>query len=445
MEPQRLQALQRKYLRGLCTCAAQLPGDCHLRSFGVMLVDDDDEIVRADAEAVEALRGPLEEWDGAQARPLHDGSAAGPLCRYWTLIERLGVGAAPDMHHYLVVRRSDDGAVVWVQTCIHPMAAADGRTLHVWHVQDVSASARCLGLSRAPAAGGESALALEDDGMPHLPLLTRAPDARPPSDPAPRAQLAGLLADAVASEGFAVLRLTGFGAVDSVFPRRLLGWDEPDLLDRSFIGLLCPDDRAFFCGALRRCHHDGLPQRLALKLAPARAEPGHFLGCDVTVLLPEAVQLPVLVVRATAPEWQRPRPHSHAVCRVQLGAAHVPPPAPAHKPALQGGTADVPPGFGEAATLAPHVAGYSDLLAPLALGPAAKVIDIPMRDIFAAAPPQLQPCSTPETAHALFAPIAGVLASVGGGGGGSTAAAALARSHLLCAAAAGPAADDHER
>ncbi|KAJ2582879.1 hypothetical protein GGH95_001296 [Coemansia sp. RSA 1836] len=158
-------------------------------------------------------------------------------------------------------------------------------------------------------------LSLEDDGFPHTPLLTQAPiDCHPRRA---RDELAELLEKAAVSECFAVLHLTGFGAVDSVFPRRMLGWGEADLLDRSFIGLLSPEDRIFFCRALRRCHHDRIPQRLILKVASALlaehdahlAEAHMYADCDVTVLMPEAVQQPVLVVRANDPPLLCQRRH----------------------------------------------------------------------------------------------------------------------------------------
>ncbi|KAJ2765543.1 hypothetical protein IWQ56_004055, partial [Coemansia nantahalensis] len=327
---------------------ARLAGSCHLRSFGVLVVDSDNEIVSADTEAVEALRGPQEEWDGREVSVLRDGSCRGTLHKYWAFIESLEVGGSDTgpgsgARHYLVIRRNDDDAVVWMQVCIHAMAADTGRPLFLWHVRDVSGAARCLEMSRLDA-DQDYELSLESDGLPHSRLLTQAPDARPSSDLRSRTQLADLLVGAVASEGFAVLHLTGFGAVDAVFPRRLLGWDEEDVLDRSFVGLLCPEDRAFFCGALRRCHHDGIPQRLVLKIASAAASdsrsggeqhPQGYVACDVTVLLPESVQRPVLVVRANDDQWQRrvarppapptlsARPLRHAVTRMQLDSVHV--------------------------------------------------------------------------------------------------------------------------
>ncbi|KAJ2825472.1 hypothetical protein GGI24_003149 [Coemansia furcata] len=173
-------------------------------------------------------------------------------------------------------------------------------------------------------------LSLEDDGYPHTPLLTQAPTNCHPTELRARDELAELLGMAVASERFAVLHLTGFGAVDSVFPRRMLGWSETALLDRSFIGLLSPEDRIFFCRALRRCHHDGIPQRLILKVASALAgntdEHAHlpeahiYTDCDVTVLMPEAVQQPVLVVRANDPAVLKPL----SLCMLRAGAYVAP-------------------------------------------------------------------------------------------------------------------------
>ncbi|KAJ2357534.1 hypothetical protein GGF43_001400 [Coemansia sp. RSA 2618] len=321
-------------LRSECTCGEQLAGECHLRAYGVLMLDDSNGVVHADAEAVEALRGPAEEWDGDQARALHDGSFSGTVYTYWELLERLSVGSSSDTHHYLVVRRTEDGAICWIQTCIHSTRTSAGRLLHIWHVRDITGAARCLEMSRM-AGDGDYTLSLEDDGLPHSSLLTQVPDVCPSSDPSVRKQLADILSAVVSAEAFAVLHLTSFGAMDTVFPRRILGWSEADLLDRSFIGLLCPEDRAFFCRALRRCHRDGIPQRLVLKLASGFApsdEAPVYLGCDVTVLMPEAVQQPVLVVRATD---QPPLPgHSgplstwrssvqHVVRRVQLDCVSV--------------------------------------------------------------------------------------------------------------------------
>ncbi|KAJ2384313.1 hypothetical protein H4S02_004874, partial [Coemansia sp. RSA 2611] len=312
-------------LRSACTCAEERAGDCHLRSHGVMRVSASDVIVGADSEAVEALRGPAEEWDGDQARTLHDSSFGGGIGRYWEILERLDVGSTGDQHHYLVVRRADDGAVCWIQVCIHRIAADE--PLYMWHVRDITGSARCLEMSRL-AADGDYALSLENDGLPHATLLTQVPDACPSSNPDTRTELAGILAAVVAAETFAVLHLTGFGAVDTVFPRRVLGWSEGDIVDRSFLGLLCAEDRAFFCQALRRSLRDCIPQRLTLKLLSGRACAGAaaaaYLSCDVTVLMPEAVQQPVLIVRANdqasagALSVAGSCTVRHGVCRVQL-------------------------------------------------------------------------------------------------------------------------------
>ncbi|KAJ1727510.1 hypothetical protein LPJ61_004531 [Coemansia biformis] len=487
-----------------------------------MLIDEHDEIVSADAEAVEALRGPLEEWDDSgEVHVLRDGSCSGRLHKYWAFIERLEVGSSSNSssasaHHYLVIRRSEDDAVVWMQVCIHAVEPRDGRSLYMWNVHDISGSARCLEMSRMPA-DQEYELSLESDGMPHSPLLTQSPDARPSSDPQPRTQLAGLLAGAVASEEFAVLHLTGFGAVDAVFPRRLLGWDEADILDRSFVGLLCPEDRAFFCSALRRCYHDGIPQRLALKIAPAmlpsnadatlhkgngdELPPRDYVACDVTVLLPESVQQPVLVVRASDSQWRRrgaclsdSQTRStdslrHAVSRMQMDSVHVqaagsPPVSLGQvREATQGAAAgctqphpDPTPtsvNLGEAATLVPGCVARSTLplvakaatgdvsatqsggdrqpKAPLSL--AGATMAIPMCDIFTVAARQplssamaasKQPalplaCNSSETVLGRFSSIGSTLASVLERAGNH-----IAHTQSLCAAIGG-AADDHKR
>ncbi|KAJ2158706.1 hypothetical protein GGF46_003575 [Coemansia sp. RSA 552] len=288
------------------TCGERLAGDCHLRAYGVMMVDVHGGIVHADDEAIDVLRGPVDGWD--------DNKCAGAVHQHWTFMERVSVGgrAPGDRHHYLVVRRAEDSAVAWVQVCIHSVLHS-GQILFIWHVRDVTASARCLEMSRAPAPG-DYMLSLEDDGMPHTALLTRKPGV---PEPATRDQLVELLEEAVASEHFAVLYLTGFGAVDSLFPRRLLGWSEPDLLDRSFVSLLCDEDRGFFCRALRRCHRDGIPQRLALKLEGSL---GSYLSCDVTVLMPEPLQQPVLVIRSNGQQALAPQTQQHAVYRALLSS-----------------------------------------------------------------------------------------------------------------------------
>ncbi|KAJ2747500.1 hypothetical protein GGI20_000489 [Coemansia sp. BCRC 34301] len=293
--------------------------DCHLRSSGVIIVDQKDEIVFADLEATEVLRGPAEEWNGDDAPlSLRDGSYSGSLHDYWRFTECFTVSDNTSnkdnlsCHHYLVVERAEDSAVVWVQACVHFSPAEDGRELYVWSVRDISGPARCLEMSRLTTAD-DYTLSLEDDGFPHTPLLTQAPTDCDPERA--RDELGELLEKAATTECFSVLYLTGFGAVDSVFPRRMLGWGEADLLDRSFIGLLSPEDRIFFCRALRRCYHDRIPQRLILRMASALlAEEGHlpemhiYADCDVTVLMPEAVQQPVLVVRANDPRQGRHPP-----------------------------------------------------------------------------------------------------------------------------------------
>ncbi|KAJ2535939.1 hypothetical protein IWW43_001262 [Coemansia sp. RSA 1935] len=316
-------------LRSECTCAEQLAGECHLRAYGVMMLSDD-AIVHADTEAVEALRGPAEEWDGDEARELRDGAVSGTVSKYWEFLERLSAGHGSDTHHYVVVRRIEDGAVCWIQVCIHSMHASAGELLHIWHVRDITSAARCLEMSQTPDEG-DLMLSLEDDGLPHSTLLTQVPDVCSSSDPNVRSQLASILSAVVAAESFAVLHLTSFGAVDTIFPRRMLGWSESDLLDRSFISMLCPEDRVFFCRALRRCHHDGIPQRLVLKLASGFVpNSAVYVECDVTVLMPEAVQQPVLIVRATDPPSKPGRSgalsvqrSAHFVCRVQMDCASV--------------------------------------------------------------------------------------------------------------------------
>ncbi|KAJ1868307.1 hypothetical protein LPJ78_000245 [Coemansia sp. RSA 989] len=275
-----------------CTCVAKQAAECYLRSHGVVMLDSNDVIVHVDAEAVEVLRGPTEEWDGMRTQVLHDGTASGSVHQYWEYLEHIAIGST-DKYHYLVVKRKSDNAVCWVQTCIHELTAKDGQLMRLWHVRDVTGAARCLEMSQS-MADGEYTLSLEDDGLPHSSLLTQVPGTCSHGMDV-RNQLAAILDKVVATEQFAVLQLTGFGAIDTVFPRRILGWNESDLLDRSFIGLLCAEDRGFFCQALRRCQRDGIPQRLALKLGNAADT---YIDCDVTVLMPETVQQPVLVVCA---------------------------------------------------------------------------------------------------------------------------------------------------
>ncbi|PIA15785.1 hypothetical protein COEREDRAFT_81726 [Coemansia reversa NRRL 1564] len=296
-----------QHLRTSCICSERLAARCHLRSYGVLMVSEHDEIMHADPEAVEALRGPAEEWEGSCVHTLHDSTFNGSLHKYWSFIERLSVKGrnGGDTHNYLVVRRAEDDAVSWIQVCIHAVRTAEEgeQPLYMWNLRDVSGATRCLEMSRLDAETSYL-LSLEDDGLPHSRLLTRAPGVCHPSNRSLRNQLAQLFETAVASEGFGVLYLTSFGAVDTVFPRRVLGWDESELLDRSFVGMLCPEDRTFFCSALRRSYHDGIPQRLVLKLAVAsendtQSDNDSYLSCDVTILMPETVQQPVLIVRAS--------------------------------------------------------------------------------------------------------------------------------------------------
>ncbi|KAJ2731045.1 hypothetical protein IW152_004830 [Coemansia sp. BCRC 34962] len=320
-------------VRSKCTCGQARAADCHLRASGVIIVDQLGRIEFADHEAIDVLRGPAEEWneDGGTPLSLRDDSYSGQLSDYWRFIECFTVSDkmadgkdSEASHHYLVVERTEDKVVNWIQLCVHYSPAEDGRELYVWSVRDISGSARCLEMSRL-ATSDDYTLSLEDDGFPHTPLLTQAPTDCHPTQSRARDELAELLEAAAASECFAVLHLTGFGAVDSVFPRRLLGWGEADLLDRSFIGLLNPDDRIFFCRALRRCHHDGIPQRLILKVASALAgdtkdahlpEAHIYADCDVTVLMPEAMQQPVLVVRANDPAM----PKQLSLCMLRAAA-----------------------------------------------------------------------------------------------------------------------------
>ncbi|KAJ2721531.1 hypothetical protein GGI07_003884, partial [Coemansia sp. Benny D115] len=333
---QKLQNRIQSRLRSRCTCIEEGQASlCHLRSYGTIITDEFNTIEYADAEAIDALRGPVEGWDDDD-NPiiLHDSSCSGAITDYWSFIELQSVGGKrgepgshEDLHHYVVVRRAEDAATCWIQICVHFSPAVDGRPLYVWSVRDVTASARCMEMCRITTKE-EYTLSLEEDGFPHSPLLTQAPldgDESGHTDLSSRQmrdQLAEILEYVVGSEHFAVLHLTGFGAVDAVFPRRLLGWHAADLLDRSFIGLLSPEDRVFFCKVLRRCHHDGLPQRLILKVAcaagflcpadtAAEKQSGEraYVDCDVTVLMPDSVQQPVLVVRATDP----PPPSGHQI------------------------------------------------------------------------------------------------------------------------------------
>ncbi|KAJ1837802.1 hypothetical protein LPJ73_007280, partial [Coemansia sp. RSA 2703] len=315
---------------------------CHLRSFGMAIVDEHNNIRYADSEAITAFRGPNEGWHDDEPVTLRDNSCNGPVSNYWTAVELQSVGSSDgtDSHHYLVVQRTDDQAVCWIQVCIHASPADDGRPLYAWYVRDISCSARCLEMG-SQTTKDEYTLSLEDDGFPLSSLLTQEPleesqahesGCGHPLERTVRDQLAALLSSAVQSECFAVLYMTGFGAVDTVFPRRLLGWAESDLLDRSFIGLLSPEDRTFFCRVLRRCNHDGIPQRLILKIACADGFAGNcgkqgssFIDCDVTVLIPDSVQQPVLIVRATdqqpLSEGIRAARPLHTVQRVQLLAS----------------------------------------------------------------------------------------------------------------------------
>ncbi|KAJ1647481.1 hypothetical protein LPJ64_001144 [Coemansia asiatica] len=295
------------------------------------IVDINNNIKHADSEAVSALRGPAEGWHDNQLVSLRDSSCTGTIGDHWSVIERLCVGNSDqaDNHHYLVVQRFEDTAVCWIQLCIHYLPTSDGQSFYAWYMRDISCSARCLE-SFGITTKEEYTLSLEDDGFPFSALLTQQQQQQAfpedhdeseqgqkpidtqssPAEQQSRDQLAKLLESAVMAETFAVLYLTGFGAIDSVFPRRLLGWAESDLVDRSFIGLLSPEDRTFFCRVLRRCSHDGIPQRLIVKMACAPGFAANnafkddsqklvFVDCDVTVLFPESVQQPVLIVRAT--------------------------------------------------------------------------------------------------------------------------------------------------
>ncbi|KAI7827741.1 hypothetical protein BX661DRAFT_182330 [Kickxella alabastrina] len=215
-----------------------------------------------------------------------DESYSGAISKYWELIEWLS--------------RTEDSQLCWMQVCVHYAPSTDGQPLYIWSVRDISGPSRCLETTK-----DEYTLSLEEDGFPYSPLLEPQRGMRD--------EMAGLLQSAVDSGLFAVLHLTGFGAVDAVFPRRLLGWREADLLDRSFIGMLSPEDSVFFCKVLRRCLNDGIPQRVVLKVASAPECLGsagisgcagraavRYIDCDVTVLVPECVQQPVLIVRAAA-------------------------------------------------------------------------------------------------------------------------------------------------
>ncbi|KAJ2521617.1 hypothetical protein H4217_001298 [Coemansia sp. RSA 1939] len=358
--------------------------DCHMRADGVIIVDSADNIVFADADAVGALRGPADEWVDGLLVPLHDGSCTGNLADHWRLLESLSVAdnrGNSDTHHYLVVERAEDNAVCWIQFCIHYAPADDGRPMFVWNVRDITNSARCLDMLRVStgASNSEYTLSLEDDGFPHSSLLTQVQPPPPsasasnaggsPSLPAgidSRDGMAQLLELAANTGAFSVLHLTEFGAVDSVFPRTFLNYQEEQILDRSFVSLLSPEDRVFFCRALRRCYHDGLPQRLILKVADSllsdddndgdgdngeEEEDGdeqnqRYLDCDVTVLMPEAVRNPVLVVK-TNDLLQRKiqQQYSESVSVVQrMRLDSVPIPMPAadmethSKPAMRAGT-----------------------------------------------------------------------------------------------------------
>ncbi|KAJ2559747.1 hypothetical protein EV175_000179 [Coemansia sp. RSA 1933] len=287
-----------------------------MRADGIVIVDPaNNSIVFADADAIAALRGPAEEWVNGQPTLMRDESCTGTIGDHWRLLESVSISdksGSGNTHHYLVVERKEDATVCWIQFCLHQMPPEDGRSLCVWNVRDITNSARCLDMLRTSAStGGDYMLSLEDDGFPHSPLLTQVQSAESGVSPAPkdigsRDSLFQLLETAASTGAFGVLHLTGFGAVDSVFPRSFLGWREEDILDRSFVGLLSPEDRVFFCQALRRCCHDGLPQRLILKVASdfaSEAAAGcdkeqQYLDCDVTVLMPDATHHPVLVVKA---------------------------------------------------------------------------------------------------------------------------------------------------
>ncbi|KAJ1936983.1 hypothetical protein EC988_008028, partial [Linderina pennispora] len=194
--------------------------------------------------------------------------------------------------------------------------------LFVWHIRDISGSVRCLELSK-PGTAGEYTVSLEADGYPHSILLTQSPEAPPSADQEVRDTLVSLLEETLASESFSVLHLTGFGAIDTVFPRRMLGWSEEELLERSFVGLLARQDRGFFCRALKKCYNDGIPQRLNIKvLAGAQMA---YLDCDVTVLMPDAAQQLVLVTSPTLTATTAMPPHMFPPFN-----QHPQPPAAAH-------------------------------------------------------------------------------------------------------------------
>ncbi|KAJ1888969.1 hypothetical protein LPJ66_008291 [Kickxella alabastrina] len=290
----------------------------------MILVDETHNIKFADAEAIEALRGPRKCWEDDQLVEQRDESYSGAISKYWELIEWLSVGSNTDKHHYLVIQRTEDSQLCWMQVCVHYAPSADGQPLYIWSVRDISGPSRCLETSRA-STKYEYTLSLEEDGFPYSPLLGPQRGMRD--------EMAGLLQSAVDSGLFAVLHLTGFGAVDAVFPRRLLGWREADLLDRSFIGLLSPEESVFFCKVLRRCLNDGIPQRVVLKVASAPECPGsagaagcdgraavRYIDCDVTVLVPECVQQPVLIVRAAATADANLQQQKHLVLSPDLAA-----------------------------------------------------------------------------------------------------------------------------
>ncbi|KAJ2664955.1 hypothetical protein IWW48_000569 [Coemansia sp. RSA 1200] len=363
------------------TCSTSQSSDCHMRADGVIIVDSADNIVFADADAVGALRGPADEWVDGLLVPLRDGSCTGNLADHWRLLESLSVAdnrGSSDTHHYLVVERAEDNAVCWIQFCIHYAPGDDGRPLFVWNVRDITNSARCLDMLRIStgASNSEYTLSLEDDGFPHSSLLTQVQPPPPPSSSATstgtspslpagidsRDSMARLLELAASTGAFGVLHLTEFGAVDSVFPRTFLNYQEEQVLDRSFVSFLSPEDRVFFCRALRRCYHDGLPQRLILKVADSLlSDDGddeeeedeqnqRYLDCDVTVLMPEAVRNPVLVVKTNdllqrKIQQQQQQQYSESVSvvrRMRLDSVPIPMPAADmemhRKPAMRAGT-----------------------------------------------------------------------------------------------------------
>lgn len=265
-----------KQLITQCTCTQTLAGNCHLRSSGIIITNQSGDILSADPEAIHSLRGPATQWDDDQLVTIRDNSIQGTIESYWQMLDLVEA----DESFYLVVRRNEDDRVCWIHICVHSLTR--GQT--IWHVVDKTGQARCLGLSQLQGTADYS-LELEDDGFPYIRM----------QDPLDRTVVVEWLRQATNTELFTVVELTGFGAIDSMFPKRFLGWSVEDLMDRSFIGLLCEQDRTFFCRVLRRCMRDSIPQRLLLKVENQDTE---LADCDVTVLMPDSMQQPVLVIRA---------------------------------------------------------------------------------------------------------------------------------------------------